>query len=102
MNRGLSDDLKSTFPSIKPVLRPIVVDQEIKNPNWLVGFTSDEGCFLINIFKSKTKIEETIKLIFQLTQQFKDEQLIKSLIEFFKAGNVYKSYFVIDFRITKF
>jgi len=33
MNNGLSDELKAFFPSVKPVLRPIIVDQKIKDPN---------------------------------------------------------------------
>jgi hypothetical protein len=32
MNNGLSDQLKVAFPDIIPVPRPLVVDQEIKDP----------------------------------------------------------------------
>jgi hypothetical protein len=37
MNNGLSDKLKAAFPDIKPVQRPLVTDQEIKNPVPLLG-----------------------------------------------------------------
>jgi hypothetical protein len=33
MNRGLSLELKATFPKIIPVPRPLVEDPEIKDPN---------------------------------------------------------------------
>jgi len=29
---GLSDVIKKPFPNVVPVLRPLVVDEEIKNP----------------------------------------------------------------------
>lgn len=38
MNLGLSDNLKSTFSTIITVPRPLVVNQQIKDPNWFVGF----------------------------------------------------------------
>ena len=33
LNLGLSDELKAAFPNTKPVERPVVVLQEIKDPN---------------------------------------------------------------------
>ena len=48
MNLGLSDVLKTAFPDITPVVRPLVVDQEIKDPNWLAGFSF----FFFAIFSS--------------------------------------------------
>src|SRR4051812_32291365 len=42
-----------------------------------------------------------VKLKFIITQYFRDELLFKSLIEYFEAGNVYKSREAIDFIITK-
>lgn len=32
INRGLSDTLKSAFPNTKPVVRPVVVNQESNPP----------------------------------------------------------------------
>jgi len=32
MNRGLTDKLKAAFPDVKPVKRPKVTNQEIKDP----------------------------------------------------------------------
>ena len=33
MNRGLSEKLKSAFPDVVPVVRPLVINQKIKDPN---------------------------------------------------------------------
>lgn len=103
INLGLTDQLKQAFPSIVSIKKPLIQDQKIFDFYWLAGFTSGEGCFLVSIFKSKTtKTGQAVKLIFQLTQHLRDEQLMKSLIEYFKAGNVIKSREAIDFKITKF
>jgi hypothetical protein len=49
MNLGKSEALISAFPDIKPAARPKVEDQLIKDPNWLAGFVSAEGCFFCSI-----------------------------------------------------
>ena len=41
MNNGLSDELKAEFSDITPVQRPLVVSQEIQDPNWVAGFTAN-------------------------------------------------------------
>jgi hypothetical protein len=54
-SNGLSDELKSAFPHTITALRPKVVAQEIKDPNWLAGFTEGEGCFYVKIANLATK-----------------------------------------------
>jgi hypothetical protein len=61
INNGLSDELKC-FPGVKPVQRPLVTDQEIKNPYWISGFVC--GCFFIDSYKSKTKVGFAVHLNF--------------------------------------
>lgn len=51
VNLGLAEELKVAFPNTIPVPRPIVEGKEIKDPNWLSGFVSAEGCFLIVVKK---------------------------------------------------
>ena len=68
----------------------------------VAGFTSAEGCFLIRIYKAKTKIGEAAKLVFQLTQHARDEQLMRSLIEYFGCGNIYKTGEAFEYRVEKF
>jgi len=33
INKGLSNTLKEIFPDVKPVPKPLIADQEIKDPN---------------------------------------------------------------------
>jgi hypothetical protein len=83
INLGLSGELKEAFPDTIPVTRPKVEDQEIKDPNWLSGFTSGEGCFIIVIQKSPTiKTGFSVSLRFQLTQHNRDLELMQNLIKF--------------------
>ena len=53
MNKGLTGTLKSIFPNIVPVERPIIKNQIIKSPLWLIGFVDGEGCFYLKITKKK-------------------------------------------------
>jgi len=45
INKALPDELKEAYPDIEPVNRCNVVNKEIPDPDWLVGFVSGEGCF---------------------------------------------------------
>ena len=83
LNKGLSDELKAAFPNTLPVKRPKVIDRVIRDPQWVAGFTSGEGCLLVIITKSLTKIGFRVLLTFQLTQHSRDEQLLRSFIEYF-------------------
>jgi hypothetical protein len=47
MNLGLPYELKTSFPDIMPVNRPIIQIIINYDPYWLAGFTSAEGSFLI-------------------------------------------------------
>ena len=102
MNRGLSEKLKLAFPDVVPVIRPLVKNQTIKDPNWLAGFTSGEGSFMVIIAKSNTKIGFKVQLVFSLTQHSRDENLMRSLIEEFNCGNVVQNRETFDFNVTKF
>lgn len=71
---GLSDILKSKFPNYNPVIRPIINLIKIPYPNWITGFVSGDGSFLVSIIKSNnTKTGYSIQLIFKLTQHKKDK-----------------------------
>ena len=107
INQGLSNELKTSFPHIIPAKRPLVTlpaleAKKIFDPNWLAGFISGEGCFILNLFKSSAyKTGFKIQLRFQITQHSRDEQLIKSLIEYFGCGNVYFREGAVDFIVQK-
>jgi hypothetical protein len=103
MNSGLSEKLIEAFPNIVPVPRLLIENQNIKDPNWLSGFTSGEGCFSVELRRSS--IYHTgfqVTLVFKLTQHSRDEQLIKSLISYLDCGTVLISREVIYFKVTKF
>jgi len=104
LNWGLSDELKAAFSSVIPVSRPLITDQQILDPNWLAGFTTAEGCFLINTYKSNTKTGVSATLRFQLTQHNRDEALMRSLIEYLGCGGYYfrSGHEVGDYRVSKF
>ena len=43
-----------------------------------------------------------VKLVFQLTQDGRDEKLIRSLIKYLDCGHVNKNREAFDYRVTKF
>jgi hypothetical protein len=89
INNGLSPALKEAFPKVIPVQRPLVVDQEIKDPNWVSGFASGEGCFNINIKKlSSGKLVETAGLRHLITQGSRDEIILKGLVDYLGCGKI--------------
>jgi hypothetical protein len=92
INVGLSDLQKSKFPNYNPVARPIINSTEILDPNWITGFASGEGCFLLSIYKSnknKNKIGYSIQLIFKITQHKRDKELLELIAKYFNCGAVY-------------
>ena len=90
MNNGLSASLKEAFPGIIPVPRPVVVDQEIKDPKPLAGFTGGEGCFLV-VFQnsSSCKLGVRVQLKFSISQHSRDQELMNSIVEYFGCGKYY-------------
>ena len=44
----------------------------------------------------------SIELAFKLTQHYRDEQLIRSLVKFLGCGNVYNNHDTVEFKISKF
>ena len=87
INKGLSDELKAAFPDTIPVTRPSIVDQGIKDPNWLAGFTSGEGCFIIKTNNSSShRLGFQVQLEFILAQHSRDEELMISLVDSFDCG----------------
>ena len=89
MNNGLSEEQKAVFSDVIPVKRPLVVDQEIQDPNWLAGFSEGESCFFVDIFKSTThKTGFAVKLKFVITGHVRDIYLIESFTKFLGCGKV--------------
>lgn len=94
--------MKIAFPDITPVTRPLIRNQKIQDPNWLAGFTSAEGCFLVSISNSPTsKLKFKVYLNFKITQHLKDEDLLKTLVEYLGCGNYGEEGLIGNFSVTK-
>ena len=116
MNLGLSDVLKKAFPDVVPVVRPLVENPKIRDPNWLAGFAPPPlpppigggeggggGCFYILITKSPTNsVGHQVKLVFQCSQHSRDENLMISIMDYLNCGHVSKNRDAFDFRVSKF
>ena len=105
INLGLSDLQKSEFINYNPVPRPIINSTEIPNPNWIAGFSSGEGCFLVNISKSsKSKISQKIvQLVFKISQHRRDKNLLELIAKYLNCGAVYfHSENAFVFKVGKF
>jgi len=101
-NKGLTKELLDLFPETCAVPRPLVPSQDIKNPNWITGFTDGDGCFFVKISKSsQAKLGSKTSLDFNIRQHSRDVLLLSSLINFFKCGNIYETPGVAEFRVSK-
>ena len=118
INWGLSDTVKSAFPSpsgpclervsrteagIVAVERLIISNQKILDPYWLAGFVSGEGCFRVSLIKTiSSQLGYWVQLSFELTQHTRDIELINSLIEYLDCGQttVYNDYNFIKYVVS--
>lgn len=103
MNNGLSKTLKIAFPNVISISRPKVKQIEI-NFNWLAGFVDGEGSFIVSIYKSKTTTGYAVKLIFSLSQNYREIELLNNCVKFLKCGKVYERPLnsAVELIITKF
>lgn len=88
MNTGLSGMLKTAFSDITTTHRPLLAGtQKIVDLNWLAGFTSAEGSFMVKIaISSSHRLGFQVKLVFALTQHIRDELLMRSLTSYLDCG----------------
>jgi hypothetical protein len=104
LNKGLPDKIKNTFPNLIKVERFVHSSVGI-NSHWFAGFFSGEGCFYIDISKSKcTKSGYSVSLKITLDQHIRDEFLIKNFIEFLSCGQTFISSRrnIINYKVSKF
>jgi len=102
MNLGLSSALKEAFPLNVPVLRPIVDNKFIINPNWMSGFSSGEGCFSISLIYNKDNNITYVQLRFSISQHNRDKELMNSFISYFNCGYITESRRAITYYVVKF
>lgn len=103
LNRGLTPLLLEAFPNTVALARPLLPLSIKLDPQWVVGFTSGDGCFKISIRESKLhKIGSRIVLLFVITQHIRDELLLKSLVDFFGCGQTYSYKDYTEYRCQSF
>lgn len=103
LNNGLPDKLKIFFPEFIKLDRPIVNIPDYIN--WIAGFFFSEGCFFINISKSKyRKLGYIVLLQINIGQHSRDKLLINNLIKALDCGIINKrsNQDLVVLRITKF
>jgi len=67
MNTGLSEKQKAAFPNIIPAVRPTGYARGVVNPQWVAGFTTGEGCFIVRLLNSSSNRISHVALVFQIT-----------------------------------
>jgi len=100
LNLGLSvKEIKTNFPNINTIERPLVTVPKIIDPNWFSGFTSGdffhvplplplgEGRDRIKN-STKSKLGVQVSLLFKMTPDERDKELMKSFINYFPLAGV--------------
>jgi hypothetical protein len=91
LNLGISENLSIYFPNITKVERSIVNIPTTIDCDWFAGFFSGDGCFYIEINKSKTSIiNYTVRLRALIGQHSRDELLIDALANILGYGTIYR------------
>lgn len=105
-SKKITDNLKSVYSlrtNIIPALIPQINVREIKDLNWLAGFTDAEGCFFIALKKSlSSKLGEAVWLKFILTQHIRDNVFLHSLISTLNCGRYVTKPGYGEFIVEKF
>ena len=78
--------MKTIFPNTVPVTRPLIENITIPHPEWVAGFVSGEGCFLVQMAKYGKGKLDGVSLSFKVSQHLRDELLLRSFIYFFGCG----------------
>lgn len=127
MNKGLTDILKSNFPNITPVERPVIYLPNTLDPYWVLGFCNGEANFDKSINKNNTySFGYQVQLRFRVSQHSgiydaeflishgpsvrkgnwdnRDLLLLTKLIEFFNCGQIekYKIRPAVNYVVTSF
>jgi hypothetical protein len=104
LNLGLPEKIQKAFPLVIPVQRPTILNPVIPHAKWMQGFTTGEGCFFVNIFKSSHhKLGFQVRVEFEMAQHIRDSLLIESIKNYFCCGIV-SSYSkgMVKFKCTSF
>lgn len=68
--------MKEAFPEVKSVIRPVITDQEIPDPQWVSGFVTGEGCFFVKITKGRNTAGAGVQILFQVSQHMRKLEIL--------------------------
>lgn len=91
LNLGLSENLREQYPDIIPSIRPLVENSEIPHPQWIAGFTTGEGSFIVLVRPEPAENKEDryrIVLRCTISQHKRDVQLMERLIGYLNCGRL--------------
>lgn len=87
MNQRLSKKLIEQYPLIIPAKRPEFKFDTPINPNWIAGFVSGDGSFIVNFHKyTSYKHNYRVRLRFNISQHIRDKELLSYIIQYFNCG----------------
>jgi len=96
MNLGLSNNLKTAFPNIISLVRPLYISNNLLNPNWINGFITGDGSFNITINK-KNQVFPRISI----TLHIRDKLLLEKIQQYFELGSIYISVNKVDWVVFR-
>ena len=66
-------------------------DQAPLYPGFITGFADAKSSFIIEIWAEKSQTGWKVKASFEFCLHIKDKELLESIKEYFKVGNIYKN-----------
>jgi hypothetical protein len=89
LNKGLPSFIKAEYPNITPAVEPELKLSNYLNSHWLSGFITAEGSFFISIYSNeKRKAGYAVSLVFSLSQDLRDLELLNRLVNYLGCGIV--------------
>ena len=89
LNKGLPSFIKAEYPDITPAVEPEFKLSNYLNPHWLSGFITAEGSFFISVYPNeKRKAGYAVNLVFSLSQDLRDLELLNRLVDYLGSGIV--------------
>lgn len=84
LNWGLPEKIKSQFPNIKSLVRPLFEASSLPlDPYWVSGFSEGDSSFYVQIFN-----EKRVTGVYNIELHIREASLLYKLKEFFGVGNV--------------
>jgi hypothetical protein len=87
LNLGLTDTLKTNFPNVEQISRPVLELNNPLDPKWVSGFSEGDASFYVAI-SSKT---DQVRVFFETCLNIRDISVLQSMRQFFGVGVVSSS-----------